>query len=319
MSKTKADTAAFLRSHDDYLILTHRRPDGDAIGSAAALCLLLRALGKRAHILNNPQITPHYRPFAEGLIENRLQPQHTVISVDLASPGLFPYSFDGSAPVRLAIDHHGSNTRYAEASWIASECAACGEMIFALARELDVTLTIEMARALYLAISTDTGCFRYANVTADTLAIASALLACGVDAYPINKTFFETKRLPRLRLEAELTQNLALSAGGVVGVCAIPLALRHRLGLQEDDLDDISGFPRLIEGIEIGVVLREQEEGQCKISVRTSPNYDACAICQRLDGGGHKAAAGATVSGDVETGRVAVLKAIADVYPALEH
>ena len=104
-----------------------------------------------------------------------------------------------------------------------------------------------------------------------------------------------------------------------MGVCAIPLALRHRLGLQEDDLDDISGFPRLIEGIEIGVVLREQEEGQCKISVRTSPNYDACAICQRLDGGGHKAAAGATVSGDVETGRVAVLRAIADVYPALEH
>lgn len=221
---TRLEMAQALRAHDNYIILTHRRPDGDTLGSAAGLCLGLRALGKNAWVLKNRQLTPKLAPFTEGLVTDTCPEHATVLSVDIASLGLL--SFDAAElglgdQIALAIDHHGSNDLTAP-KLVESDRAACGEIILELLELLGVPLTEKLANALYLAISTDTGCFKYSNTTAHTHEAAARLIHAGADTYPINKTFFDTKSFARLRLEAELTHSIELYAGGLVGLCTMP-------------------------------------------------------------------------------------------------
>ena len=304
-----SEIALWLQEHDNYVILTHRRPDGDTIGCACALTRGLRQLGKQAAILQNPQFTEKYRPFYQDLTTGEIGRESIVLSVDIAAETLFPFSYDGKSPVRLLIDHHGSNTGFAELGFVHGDYAACGEIIMKLLEELQVSPDPKIAEAIYLAVSTDTGCFRYSNVTANTLRVAAQCKEWGADTFPINQVMFMTKRMARLQLEAQLTRNTEFFAGGKVAISAITDEMRRELGITEDDIDDISGFCREIDGVEIGVMLRQESEGG-KISVRTSPNYDACAICALMGGGGHHAAAGATVKGGVTEARASVLRAI---------
>lgn len=309
---TRTEFCAFLRGHDNFVILTHRRPDGDTIGSAAALCRGLRQLGKTAFVLTNEQFTPRFGPFLDGLTCDALPAGATVISADIASEGLL--SFDA---VRLqlmpvcAVDHHGSNS-LACPKLVEADKAACGEIVYAVLTELGVTVTKQIAECLYTAISTDTGCFKFSNTTANTHRTAAALIAAGADVYPINKLFFDTKSFARLRLEAKLTDTMEFYADGAVGVCTMPKSLLAAFTVTEDDLDSISGFARSIEGVRIGIMIREVEDGLGKISLRTEAPYDASAICQRLGGGGHAAAAGASVPGGIEGAKAAILQALRD-------
>ena len=310
---TRLEMAQALRAHDNYIILTHRRPDGDAIGSAAGLCLGLRAMGKHAWVLKNRQLTPKLSPFVETLLTDACPENVTVLSVDMASLGLL--SFDAEElglgeKIALAIDHHGSNDLHAP-KLVEADSAACGEIILELLALLDVTLTEKMANALYLAISTDTGCFKYSNTTAHTHESAARLIHAGADTYPINKAFFDTKSFARLRLEAELTHSIELYAGGLVGLCTMPKSLLQELHISEDDVDSISGFARSIEGVEIGIMIREVEDGGGKLSLRTSEHYNASELCKALGGGGHAAAAGATVPGGIAGARHAILSLLA--------
>ena len=305
---TIAETAAFLRAQEACTILTHRRPDGDTVGCAIALCRGLRAMGKEAVIYENPQFPPRYLPYLAGLTGGEVR--GTVVAVDIAAEGLFPMGFSGA--VELCIDHHGSNSGYAARGHVEGDRAACGEIIYDVLRAMDVTVDKAMADALYIAITTDTGCFRYSNTTAATLRTAADLKDCGADTVGLNRTLFEIKSRARFCLEAYLTEGMRLYAGGKIGVCTLPEAEKLRMGVTEDDADAIAGFARDLEGVEIGVMLRDLPDSQCKISLRTDDRlYDASAICRRLGGGGHSAAAGATVPGTLEDGRRAILGAIA--------
>jgi len=293
---TIRDAAGFFQRGDGFCILTHRAPDGDTAGCAAALCRGLRALGKRAFVVENPQLTPRYAPLLEGLTAPA--GDGTPVSVDLASEGLLPDNMRAFAGrIQLAIDHHGSNTRFAAKSLIDSGAAACGEIVYALLRELGAPLDVPTAKALYTAIATDTGCFRFSNTTAGTLRVAADLYGAGIDAAALNRALFGVKSLRRLRLEARLTESMTMLADGRAAVCRLPLALCAELGLTEDDLDSIAGFPRSVEGVEVGITLREKAGGQIKISIRSGPSLNASRVCARLGGGGHPAAAGAVFSG----------------------
>ena len=336
------EAADFLLAQDKYLLLSHRRPDGDTVGSCAALCRTLRAIGKQAWVYDNPQFTPKFMPFLEGLLwqpeatGNRQQAtekafplrgrwpegpdevasqlaagRFTLVSCDIASKGLFPFGMEEAA-VALALDHHGTNEGFAPRTHADETRAACGEIILELLPLLGVESDKVMAEALYLAISTDTGCFRYTNVTANTFRCAAACVAAGAEIYPINRVFFEMKRRPRLQLEARLIQSMEFFAQGRVAVSAIPQALIDRLGLTEDDIDDISGFGRTVEGVQIAVMLREVEGGMGKASVRTGQAFNAARICKRLGGGGHPGAAGASLPGGIPAIREAVLASIAE-------
>ena len=215
-------------------------------------------------------------------------------------------SFDavrmGLTPV-CAVDHHGSNS-LACPKLVEADKAACGEIIHAILLELGVTVTKR--------ISTDTGCFKFSNTTSNTHRTAAALIEAGADVYPINKLFFDTKSFSRLRMEAKLTETMEFYADGTVGVCVMPKRLLAEFSATEDDLDSISGFARSIEGVRIGVMIREVEDGLGKISLRTEAPYDAAKICGLLGGGGHAAAAGASVPGGVEGAKAAILQALRD-------
>ena len=309
---TRAEFCAFVRIHDNFVILTHRRPDGDTIGCASALCLGLRQLGKTAFVLKNEQFTPRFQPFLDGLVCETLPVDVTVISTDIASEGLL--SFDAVrmdlTPV-CAVDHHGSNS-LACPKLVEADKAACGEIVHAILQELGVRVTKRIAECLYVAVSTDTGCFKFSNTSANTHRTAAALIEAGADVYSINKVFFDTKSFSRLRLEAKLTDTMEFYADRAVGVCVMPKSLLAEFSVTEDDLDSISGFARSIEGVKIGVMIREVEDGLGKISLRTEAPYDASAICQRLGGGGHAAAAGASVPGGIAGAKAAILRALAE-------
>ncbi len=308
---TLAQTAAFLRAGDRYAILTHKRPDGDTVGCAALLCRALRALGKRAWVLRNPEITPKYRPYVQGLTEPELLEGQTLLSVDVAAENMFPRGAEGlTGSVALLLDHHGSNTGFAPRGMVRPEAAACAELILDLTEELGVKLDKPMAEAAYVGLSTDTGCFRYANTTANTLRRAGDCLAAGADAYTINRILFEQVRFPRLRLNGYLAEHVRFYAGGKVALVTIPKEVERELGVTTDDMDDVAAFPRNIEGVEVAATLREMPEGGCKMSLRAAPGYNMSAVCAHLGGGGHPAASGATYMGTLEEAAQAILKAM---------
>lgn len=308
---TMAECAAFLLQHDNFCIVTHRRPDGDTIGCAAALCRGLRSRGKQAVIFENAQFTPKFQPYLDGLTAAQIPADATLISVDIATAGLFPFNWpENAGEIVLAIDHHGSNTGFARATCLHPEVAACGEIIFSLLELLEIDMDKAMADAIYMAISTDTGCFRFSNTTPNTLQCAARCMQLGADTVSINKIMFMTRRFNRLQLESYLTKTAEFYHDGAVCICALPNAIRAQLALTEDDIDDISGFPRDIEGVRIGAMLREEETGKGKISLRTAPGVNASEICGKLGGGGHAAAAGAAVAGGIDGAREAILSAI---------
>lgn len=307
---TRSEAAEFLLNHNNYIIITHRRPDGDTIGCAAALCGGLRKIGKKAAILENPQFTPKFRPYLEGLTTETVPEDACLVAVDIAAPGLFSFSAEGLEDrISLLIDHHGRNPMYAKCNLVDSSAAACGEIILDVLIEMKVPVDARIAQAVYVAVSTDTGCFRYSNVTAKTLRTAALCKDFGADTFAVNQVMFLTKTMARLKLDSYLTETTQFYGNGLVAVSLLTNEIREKLGVTEDDIDNISGFGRDIEGVEIGIMIR-QEGTKGKISVRSSPNYDAAAICARLGGGGHRAAAGATVEGGIEAAKAAVLESV---------
>ena len=305
------ETLRLLRENARFVILTHIRPDGDTLGSAAALCLGLRSLGKEAWVLENPQLTPKYAFLLENLTCAAVPEGALVVSVDVSGDN----RKTGNAPIDLCIDHHGVHEVTAGHTLNRPECAACGEIIFEILDRLDVALTREMALALYVAISTDTGCFRHSNVTANTFRVAAGLLGTGLQVSWVNHALFGVRRLARLRLEAELTRTMQLF--GSIGICTVPYALMEELGLIEDDFDDLSGFARTVEGVRLAVMLRQQADGSVRVSLRSERPIDSAAICKLLGGGGHVCAAGCTLRGDLESAQASVIEAIQQKEPEL--
>lgn len=306
---TVQEAAARLRQMDNVLLLTHVRPDGDTIGSAAALCQALRDMGKTAYLLYNPEITGTYAPYAEPYWASEgFVPEH-IVSADIAALNLLPDNAAAYASrVELTIDHHGSQEFFAAETCLDADAAACGEIIYRVIREL-TAVTPAIALLLYVAISTDTGCFVYANTTADTHRIAAELLETGIDVGPVNKVLFRTKSKTRLAMEARMVADMELYDGDRVVVMSIPLSLRQELHATEADIEELSSLAALVEGTDCGITLRELKPGRVKLSLRTGPRVDACAVCQRLGGGGHTAAAGATVDGTLEDAKALILKA----------
>lgn len=306
---TVQEAAARLRQMNNVLLLTHVRPDGDTIGSAAALCQALRDMGKTAYLLYNPEITDTYAPYAEPYWASEgFVPEH-IVSADIAALNLLPDNAAAYASrVELTIDHHGSQEFFAAETCLDADAAACGEIIYRVIREL-TAVTPTIALLLYVAISTDTGCFVYANTTADTHRIAAELLETGIDVGPVNKVLFRTKSKTRLAMEARMVADMELYDGDRVVVMSIPLSLRRELHATEADIEELSSLAALVEGTDCGITLRELKPGRVKLSLRTGPRVDACAVCQRLGGGGHTAAAGATVDGTLEDAKALILKA----------
>ncbi len=310
-SLTRNEVAHWLLERDDFLILTHRRPDGDTLGSAAVLCMALRQLGKTAHILKNHEITGNYIRLHDGLTCPAYREGQVLVSVDVASPELLPAAWENLlGKIALRIDHHASATSFTELELVDATAGACGDIIYDVLRLLSVRLDKPMAEALYTAVSTDTGCFRYANTTPHSYEVAAACAHAGGDLHTINQIIFDTNSLARLRLQGWIVENIRLLQGGKIAVCALPRSVEEALGLTEDDMENISGFPRSIEGVKMAATLRQGDENTVKVSVRALPGFDAAAVCAKFGGGGHKGAAGATLHMPLEEAAMAVSQAM---------
>lgn len=300
-SLTRAEAAGFLLSHDHFAILTHRRPDGDTVGSAAALCLGLRQLGKHAYVLENPEVTARFSWLLEGLTKPEAGENDTLVCVDVASPGMLPKCFATLADrCALRIDHHGSSTSFTEVELVDPDSASCAEVVCDVLTILGVQMERPLAEAVYVGASTDTGCFRYSNTTAHTFMIASICARAGADIYRLNQELFETNSLGKLRMHAWIMDHMKLLDDGRIAIVAIPRAVEDLLGVTEDDMDNISSYPRTVAGVCIAATLRQTKDGATKISVRAVPGYDAASVCARFGGGGHKGAAGATTDLNLE-------------------
>lgn len=311
---TRNETADFLLKNDNYAILTHRRPDGDTIGSSAALCRILRKLGKTAHVIRNCEISDRFAWLHQGLTKEKAEENDCIITVDVASPGMLPKQFEQYLNrAQLRIDHHGSATSFTELELVDPGAGACAEIIFDLAEHLWVTLDADIADAIYVGTSTDTGCFRFANTTSHTFITAAACAAAGAKIYQLNQELFETNTLGRLKIQGWIVENMKVFSDGKLAVVAIPKSVEESIGVTEDDMDNISSFPRTVSGVCLAATLRETKDGDVKLSVRAIPGYDATVVTGAFGGGGHKGAAGASMKMPLADAALAVEKAMLEL------
>ena len=292
---TRAEAAGFLLANDNYTILTHRRPDGDTLGSAAALCLGLQKLGKRAWVLNPTEALDGLSWLLADITKDYAEESDTIVAVDVAAPNMLPRdSADLAEKCALRIDHHGSCTPFAREELVDPESASCAEIICDLLTLLGIEPDEDIADALYVGVSTDTGCFRYANTNAHAFMVASLCARAGADISGLNLELFETNSLAKLRIQAWIVENVKIFGDGELAIVAIPKAVEERLGVSEADMGNISSYARSIEGVCLAATLRQGKYGETKISIRAVPGWDAAAVCERFGGGGHPGAAGAT-------------------------
>ena len=311
---TLNETADFLLTHDHYAILTHRRPDGDTLGSSAALCRILRNMGKTAHLLKNDEITDRFAWLHDGLTKEEAAEGDTLVTVDVASPGMLPVKFERYlGNIALRIDHHASATSFTENELVDSGKGACAEIIFDLLQALWQEFDPAIADAVYVGTSTDTGCFRFANTTSHTFITAAACAAAGARVYELNQALFETNTLGRLKIQSWIVEHMDIFADGRLAVVAIPKAVETEIGVTEDDMDNISSFPRSISGVCMAATLRETKDGDVKLSVRAIPGFDATIVTGTFGGGGHKGAAGASLKMPLSEAAEAVKKAMLEI------
>lgn len=307
---TIEQAARELLTYDNVAVLMHKSPDGDAIGCAYALCIALQRLGKKAKPFCSDAVPDKYSYITDGLILQDFEVER-IVSVDLADERLFG---DKLAPftgrVDLCIDHHGSNTGFAKAGVIDPSAGACTQLIARLLPEMGVEIDSLLADAVFTGITTDTGCFRFSNATAQSYRIAADMIDRGAQSAYINRIMFDTKSRQRLALERMALDSLRFFCNDQAASVRLTREMMRLSGAEESDTDGIASIPRQIEGVRVGVTLREKEDGVFKISVRTTGEIDASAICAIFGGGGHKGAAGCSINGSADETERQIMDAV---------
>ena len=286
-----------LREVQKILLLCHAHPDGDTLGSATALALALKAMGKETAVLCDDEIAPKYDFMFTGVHRTVDFEPELIVAVDVADPELLGKNLNlkYGEKVDMCIDHHTSNRSFAQATWLDADSASVAEMVYELLRLLEAEITPQMASCLFTGVSTDTGCFRFSNTTSRSHRIAAEPIDAGADSQMIIQNFFEIKSRSYAMLEKMAMDELQLYLGGRCAIMPVTRAMLGKSGASDSDTDRLANIPRRIEGVVVAVTLKEQPGGEFKASVRTHGDVDASAICGRMGGGGHVGAAGCTL------------------------
>lgn len=298
------EAAALLLANDDILIITHKNPDGDTLGSGFALYAALAQKGKRAAVVCSGELPKKYARLLAGYIADEaasaaiLKSPGYVVTVDTASTSLIGLEYlELGKNADLCIDHHATNSRYAKNTLVDAKKASCSEIILAVLDEMGAELTEYIAECIYTGISTDTGCFKFRNTTAGCHRDAARMIERGIDMAEINRIMFEQKSRARIELERRALAEMQFYLGDQVAVITITQDMIGRAGATDSDIEGLTSLPRSIEGVEVGVTMRETKTERCKVSVRTL-HIDAAKICERFGGGGHFGAAGFECTGE---------------------
>ncbi len=300
-----------LKEKNNILILTHRNPDGDTLGSGFALLRAFKDMGKRAKLINADVIPEKFAFLYEGIAQDDFE-EEFIVSVDVAEKKLLGEAFleKYGERVNLAIDHHETSRLFAEKTYCESDSASCCEIVYLLIKAMGATITKEIADCIYTGCSTDTGCFKYSNVTPRTHRIVAELIEAGADHSHINTRMFETKTMGDFMLQKMCLDSLEVFGGGKVALISVRKAMLAACGVDKAALDAIKPLTRQIEGVEIGITVKEEDNGKVGISIRTGENADASAICANFGGGGHVRAAGCEIKGSIEEAKEKIKKYI---------
>lgn len=303
-------TAKYLKKHDNYIILTHASPDGDTLGSAYALYYALNEIGKVASVICPDVIPSKYDYFARKT-DHVPRENATIVAVDVADANLLgALREEFGNVVDLCIDHHISNTEYAKYLYLDENASAAAECIYDLIAYMRVNINDITAKAIYTALATDTGCFKYSNVTEKTHRIAASLYEFNIDAAEINRLMFDTKSKKLLELERMVLETAEFHFDDRCILLTVTEEMQKKTGCSGTELEGIAIISRSVEGVKAGITIKQTDSNEFKVSLRTYQPLDASAICKTLGGGGHKSAAGASVKGSLYEVKAKVLEAV---------
>jgi phosphoesterase RecJ-like protein len=288
-----------------FYVTSHQRPDGDAVGSAVAMALALRALGKQATVVMDAVLPAFLQPFpdAAAIVVTKAvsEPVDAVLVMECSTLDRCGVAGLDRSPV-VNIDHHPGNTRYGAINWIDEGAAACGELVFTLIDALGVALTPDIATHLYLAILTDTGSFHFSHLTPRTYELAGRAVAAGADPEWIARTHYDSNSLARVRIFGAVLNGMTIHAGGRVALLTITQALARELGGTYDDTEGLINFPLTVKDIEAVAFFKEMGPGDWRVSLRSKGRVDTGRIATQFGGGGHLNASGCGWQGSIEDG-----------------
>lgn len=301
MNGSVIEVADAIRTRQSFLITSHARPDGDAIGSSMALALALDAMGKQTTVLLRDPVPVQYRGFPaidRIRITDRADVQADAAVVlecgELTRPGLANLE----AYTLINIDHHLGNTMYGAVNWFDERAAACAEMVAEVIDTLGVAWTREIAAHLFLAITTDTGGLRYGPISARTYDLCRRIVDAGVDTPLLSRQIFESYSIGRVRLTGALLGAMTLHHDNRLAVLAFDDDLLARMGATADDTEGLVNMPLGAREVVAAILLKKQKDDTWRVSLRSKGDVDVRAVATQWQGGGHRNAAGCTVAGD---------------------
>jgi bifunctional oligoribonuclease and PAP phosphatase NrnA len=317
---TFSDIGKALRQHQRIAVMSHVRPDGDALGSQLALGLSLRKLGKDVRIWNEEGMLEKYSFLPSSNLVTKPPSQaedvDLAIALDTAIQSRLGTTFGAikSAKTWINIDHHPSNPRYGDLVYIDANAPATAQILYELIKDQDLPIDRDIAENLYVAISTDTGSFQYPNTTARTYEIAAELVHTGVDVGRINQLSYESYPRRRIELLRELLGTLRFERGDRVASFGLSLETAQKLGVLPEDNEGLIDHIRAIRGVVVAAFFEELSDGKVRVSMRSKDEKaDVCAVALKFGGGGHKLAAGARVRGSLAEVETKVLEEICHV------
>lgn len=294
------ECADILREKDNILILTHANPDGDTLGSGFALCRALMKIGKICAVINEDDIPKKYNYLFDDIVEIKFKPDY-VVAVDVATVKLLG-GLEEQYKIDMCIDHHSTNTEYANLLLLEDAPAAC-QIMYEVVLALGVEVDKKIADCLYTGLTTDTGCFRYDSTTAQTYRVAADLIDAGADNGRINRIMFETKSKTYARLERLAIESMRFYEHERVAVITVTQEMFQLTGSNAQETEGLAPLTRQIEGVEIGITIQERPDGTCKASIRTFESVNAAELAACFGGGGHAQAAGCKFDCDVKEAR----------------
>jgi len=299
-----AEIGRVLREHNKFAVLSHVRPDGDALGSTLALALSLKGLGKEVRAWNEEGMLEKYNFLAQAelLTQPPSEPEDfdVVVALDTAVQNRLGTTTSAvrHAKLWINIDHHPSNPRYGDLVYIDPTAPATGQILFEFLTNQNFPITPEIAENLYAAISTDTGSFQYPNTTVRTFEIAAELVRCGVEVGRISQLLYENFPRRRIELLRELLATMQFGCDGKLAWFSLSQAAALALGVIPEDNEGLIDNLRAIRGVIAAIFFEELPDGKVRVSMRSKNEaVDVCAICTQFGGGGHVLAAGARVRG----------------------
>ena len=300
----------FIKKSDNIYVLCHQSPDGDTLGSAFALVNVLRSMGKKANALCSDQFPHRYNFMYDGYYKQEFEPK-TIIAVDVADQELLGKNLNHYRDsIDLCIDHHISNTFFAQKTLVNPHASATCEVLFELFSQMNYKMDQLTATCLYTGIATDTGCFKYENTSQRSHIAASELMAYNVDYAQINRKMFDVKSKGRMKVEQYLTSNIEYYLDDKCAMITITQDIIDNSGMEAAEFEGIASLTLQVECVEVGVTIKQREENVFKISMRSSNYVDVSALCQKFNGGGHIKAAGCQIIGELEDVKKQIIDAI---------